>query len=287
MSWRSPTLFWATRIWMFASRPHSTESGWLTCSKASARPSNVSGGSPARRIPESSSVRISTGRRMLMRTYRTPLVMFTAGALLSIAACAVITVNVYFPEKDVKSAYKSLEEELLQTPNKEQEPAPSQAPSSHLWNRQQLLAATRAWRIALVTEAMAQDDLSRRITEEIKGYPEVVAAYKGVGGRLARLNQLREQGLVGEANNGRVTFRAGPPQVSEADTALLGEENRDREGIIHGMARAILKLTRQEGTPANLARVKTEAAETFASIRREAAKSGWWVQRPDGAWTRK
>ncbi|MCZ7625633.1 MAG: hypothetical protein M5R38_07125 [Candidatus Methylomirabilis sp.] len=160
-----------------------------------------------------------------MRTYRTPLVMFTAGALLSIAACAVITVNVYFPEKDVKSAYKSLEEELLQTPNKEQEPAPSQAPSSHLWNRQQLLAATRAWRIALVTEAMAQDDLSRRITEEIKGYPEVVAAYKGVGGRLARLNRAPRTGIGrrGEQRQGHLSRRPAAGQRGRYGAAGRGE----------------------------------------------------------------
>ena len=30
-----------------------------------------------------------------------------------IAACAIITVNVYFPEKDVKQAYKSLDDMLL------------------------------------------------------------------------------------------------------------------------------------------------------------------------------
>jgi hypothetical protein len=54
--------------------------------------------------------------------------MLTLSALFSFAACAVITVNVYFPEKDVKSAYKSLEEELLQpTPKKE---APVQPPTS-------------------------------------------------------------------------------------------------------------------------------------------------------------
>ena len=224
-----------------------------------------------------------------MRRNRKQLAMLTLSALLSFAACAVITVNVYFPEKDVKSAYKSLEEELLQpTPKKEKEEAPAQPPTSSLrQGRQPLLAVIRAWRVTLVTEAMAQDDLSRRITQEIKGYPEVIAAYRGVGQRLARLNQLRDQGLVGEAQDGKAAFRASPPQVGEAEAALLREENSDREVIINGMAKAILKLTQQEATPANLARVKTEAAETFASIRRDAAHPGWWVQLPNGTWTRK
>lgn len=223
-----------------------------------------------------------------MRTYRDLFAMLTLGTLMSVVACAQITVNIYFPEKDVKSAYRSLEEELLQTPKKEQQETPPESPRSYLQHgRQSLLAMIRAPRLTLVTEAMAQDDLSRRITEEIKGYPEVVAAYKGIGQRLPRLNQLRDHGLVGEANHGKAVFRANPPQVGEAEAALLLEENSDREVVINGMAKAILKLTRQEGTSANLARVRLQASETFASIRREAAHPGWWVQQPNGAWTRK
>ncbi|MDE2058869.1 MAG: DUF1318 domain-containing protein [candidate division NC10 bacterium] len=223
-----------------------------------------------------------------MRNHRKSLVMLALSALFSFAACAVITVNVYFPEKDVKSAYKSLEEELLQTPKKEQQEAPAEPPKSSLrQGRQPLLVMTRAWHMALVTEAMAQDDLSRRITEEIKTYPEVIAAYRGIGQRLARLNQLRDQGLVGEANDGKAAFRVSPSQVGEAEAALLREVNQDREVIINGMAKAILKLTKQEGTVANLARVKTQAAETFASIRRDAAHPGWLVQLPNGTWARK
>src|SRR5574337_1457822 len=130
-----------------------------------------------------------------MRRYRKQLTMLTLSALFSFAACAVITVNVYFPEKDVKSAYKSLEEELLQpTPKKEKDATPVEPPTSGLrQERHTLLAVIRTWRMTLVTEAMAQDDLSRRITQEIKGYPEVIAAYRGIGQRLARLNQLRDQ----------------------------------------------------------------------------------------------
>src|SRR3990172_5760651 len=37
----------------------------------------------------------------------------TLACLLILAACAVITVNIYFPEKDVKEAYKALEKELM------------------------------------------------------------------------------------------------------------------------------------------------------------------------------
>lgn len=214
------------------------------------------------------------------------LLIFTLGALLSFAACAIITVNVYFPEKDVKSAYKSLEEELLQPTPKPEDSAPPPKSGSGL-EKESLQTLAGSWHIALVTPAWAQDDLTRRITEEIKSYPEVVAAYKGRSQRLARLSQMREQGLVGEGRDGKVVLRVKSPQAGEAEAILLREENQDREVIISGMAKAILKLTQQEATSANLARVRAQASETFASLRRDEAQTGWWVQLPDGTWTRK
>ena len=42
-----------------------------------------------------------------------------AAATGLLAACAFITVNVYFPEKDVKQAYQSLDEMLLKQQPKE------------------------------------------------------------------------------------------------------------------------------------------------------------------------
>lgn len=221
-----------------------------------------------------------------MRRSRERLLLLTLSALVSVAACAIITVNVYFPEKDVKSAYKSLEDELLEPTPKKQDSGPSPSPRSQLEYRP-FYALTGTWRIAMVSEAFAQDDLARRITEEIKGYPEVVAAYKSIGQRLPQLNQARDKGLVGEANSGKVVLRAKPPQAGEAEAKLVDDENRDREVIISGMAKAILKITKQESSAANLAKVKPQASETFASLRREKAKPGWSIQLPNGTWTLK
>lgn len=221
-----------------------------------------------------------------MRRHKDRLLIVTLGALLSFAACAIITVNVYFPEKDVKAAYKSLEDELLEPTPKKPGSTTSPKPSSRLEGRS-LLAVADVWRVALVPDAFAQDDLAQRIADEIKGYPEVVAAYKGLGQRLERLNQLRDQELVGEGKDGKAVLRAKPPKVGETEAKLVEEENKDREVIISGMAKAILKLTKQESSSANLAKVKPQASDTFASLRRDKAKPGWWVQLPDGTWKRK
>jgi hypothetical protein len=223
-----------------------------------------------------------------MRHSRQPVLMLAFGVLLGIGACAIITVNVYFPEKDVKSAYRSLEDELLQpAPKKEDRPTVPSKPLSRLEQVRSLVGSARHVRITLVPDAFAQDDLSKRITEEIKNYPEVVAAYRSMGQRLERLDQLRDQGLVGEGKDGMAVLRARPPQVSDADVKLVGDENKDRVVVINGMAKAILKLTKQEATSANLASVKTQASETFASLRRDRARAGWSIQLPDGTWRQK
>jgi hypothetical protein len=206
--------------------------------------------------------------------------IFALSAVVTIAACAIITVNVYFPEKDVKSAYKSLEDELLEPTPKKKGTAPSPKPSSRL-DTAPLVAVAGHWRVSLVADAFAQDDLSQRIAGEIKNYPEVVAAYKGLAQRLAQLDELRGKGLVGEGRDGKVAVRG---KVGDADKKLIEEENADRDLIIGGMAKAILKLAKQEATSANLANAKTQASETFASLRRDKAKPGWAIQLPDGTW---
>jgi len=221
-----------------------------------------------------------------MRRHKKQLMILALSALLSFVACAIITVNVYFPEKDVKSAYNSLEDELLQPTPKKEESTPAPKPSSRL-ERRPLLTVAGPWRIAMVADAFAKEDLSRRITEEIKTYPEVLAAYKSLGQKLERLNQLRDQGLVGEGNDGKVVLRAKPPQVKEVDVKLVEEDNKDREVIMNGMAKAIVKLNKQEASASTLAKVRPQASETFASIRREKARPGWWIQLPDGTWKQK
>jgi hypothetical protein len=218
-----------------------------------------------------------------MCRHRERLVIVTLGALLSIAACAIITVNVYFPEKDVKAAYKDLEDELLQQAPEKPGPTTAPKPSSGL-DRRSLLAAGGSWRVALVAEALAQDDLSGKIADEIRKDPDVVAAYKRLGQKLGRLNELRDKGLVGEGKDGKVAVRG---QLGDADKKLVQEVNADRDMVINGMAKAILKLAKQDATAANMSNAKKQAAESFASLRRDKAKSGWPIQLPDGTWKTK
>src|SRR6516225_1348048 len=63
-----------------------------------------------------------------MKRRATMLRWLVAAACGWLAACAIITVNVYFPEKDVKQAYKSLDEMLLKQGGENKNPAEQQPP---------------------------------------------------------------------------------------------------------------------------------------------------------------
>jgi len=200
-------------------------------------------------------------------------VCVTCAFFFVVASCAVITVNIYFPEKDVKEAYKALEKELMAPEEKNREPKPEGKPQSSIL-------------FELVPSAYAQEPgLAEKISEVVKKMPEVVNAYREMGARIADTDRLRDSGLVGEGNKGMLMERekALPP----ADRNIVEMENANRRTVVNGMARAIIRINRVPENEENLKQVMPQATEQFASIRRDSAKKGWWIQIPDGNWIRK
>jgi len=201
-------------------------------------------------------------------------IRFLAAALCFImASCAVITVNIYFPEKAVQEAYKDLEKELMKQDKGTDQNREQGKPESSI-------------RFEFVGTALAQDaGLAERITETIKKMPEVVEAYKEMGARIADIDRLRDSGAVGEANSGLLLVREGT--LSPGDKKLLDAENENRKTVMKGMAQAIIKINRAQLNEDNLKQVMPQAVEQFAAIRRDSAKKGWWIQSPDGNWRKK
>ena len=207
-----------------------------------------------------------------------------AGFLL--AACAVITVNVYFPEKAAKEAYKSLDEMLLKNGQQpgpgERGPAtppgePHEKPQSHLFN----LPA-----FSFVPAAYAFDTEAETLAIELSSMPEVLQAYDRMNQRLARLKQLFSSGAVGLTNQGLVTVREKGKMTAQ-DEGLVAAENQDRKTVVTSMAKAILKLNKQKESKAAMDQVLPKAATTYADTKREAAQPGWWVQLQNGRWVQK
>jgi hypothetical protein len=201
-------------------------------------------------------------------------IRFLAAVLCFImASCAVITVNIYFPEKAVQEAYKDLEKDLMkQNKGMDQNKDHGKPESSIIFE--------------FVGTALAQDaGLAERITETIKKMPEVVEAYREMGARIADIDRLRDNGAVGEANSGLLVVREGT--LSPGDKKLLDAENENRRTVMNGMAQAIIKINRAQLNEENLKQVMPQAVEQFAAIRRDSAKKGWWIQSPDGNWRKK
>jgi len=193
--------------------------------------------------------------------------------LFTVAACAVITVNIYFPEKDVKEAYKVLEKELMAPSEKGNEEKPAGKPESSI-------------RFEFISSAHAQEaGMADKIANAVKKMPDVVNAYKEMGARITDTDRLRDSGAVGEANNGLLVERERG--LSPADKKIVDAENENRRTVINGMTRAIIRINRQPETPDNISQVKPQATQQFAAIRRDAAKKGWWIQDENGNWSRK
>ena len=193
---------------------------------------------------------------------------------LAIVSCMVVNVNVYFPAKDVKDAYKMLEEELM-TPEqgKPKEKPAEEKPQSSI-------------EFELVTSAHAQEpDLAKKIAEIVRKMPDVVNAYKNIGARLGDLDKMRESGAVGEGRDGMLAIRDEKLLTPDQRT-IMAAVNADRKTIIRGMAKAIIRINRAPENEQNLNQVMPQAVEQFAAHRRDSAKKGWWIQSPDGNWTR-
>ncbi len=199
--------------------------------------------------------------------------IFVLAFLIIMVSCAVITVNIYFPEKDVKEAYKALEEELM-TPNQEKE------------KKQPVHEPERSFRFEINSTAYAQEPgLSDKIASIVKNMPDVVQAYKEMGARIVHTDRLRDSGMVGEANNGLLVPRE--KTLVPDDKTIVTLENANRQTVMEGMAKAIVRINRLPQTEANLSQVRPQAIEQFAEIRRDSAKKGWWIQLPNGNWAKK
>ncbi|OGP95714.1 MAG: hypothetical protein A2157_06065 [Deltaproteobacteria bacterium RBG_16_47_11] len=193
---------------------------------------------------------------------------------LAVVSCMMITVNIYFPEKDVKEAYKALEKELMTPERGKPTGKPEGKPESSI-------------KFEIVPSAYAQEPgLSDKIAEIVRKMPDVVNAYKEMGARIGEMDKMRDKGAVGEGKDGMISVRDEKLLTSD-QKQIIAMENANRRTVTGGMARAIIRINRVPENEQNLNQVMPQAVEQFAAIRRDSAKKGWWVQSPDGNWTRK
>lgn len=220
-------------------------------------------------------------------------ILFPAAIAVYLVSCATITVNVYFPAEEVRQAYTNLEEEFLiddeSTDDKKNSDSKSSGnPDSRLQFSDEpviritkIVPLTRKIDLNIVDTAMATGDVTQRIETEIKKFPEVVQAFRERAARQSKINSLLDSGKVGESNKGLLVER---DSLTGEEKSVMDAENSNRKTIIEGMAKAILKINNIESSQQNISKVYPEAAEQFATSRRDVARSGWKVQLPGGQW---
>jgi len=216
---------------------------------------------------------------------------FAAALCGLLAACAVITVNVYFPEKDVKQAYKSLDEMLLKQggetrPPAEGQPAGGEEKKEEEVKPQSSLSGTR-FNLSLVAVADAAETMADELAVETSSMPEVLKAYDDLRALLPRLNTLRDNGAVGENKQGLISIR--DQGKLGGNEAVVKAVNDNRKVVITGMAKALKKITekKEPGAKVNLNDLMGKASATFADVRREEAKPGCWIELSNGRWVQK
>lgn len=210
---------------------------------------------------------------------RLTLLFFVA---LCAVACIHVVVNVYFPEAEAKGALATLEDELLNAPAPkapEGQPAPNPAPKTPKPQAllRQWFQPTALYAAGPVTE--------EQIVAQIRSMPEVIEAYRRMAARIGRVNVLRDAGLVGEGSDGLLKPRAD--LHDRKDQRTVEDENADRRSVIRGLARASVAAQGHDPSSDAVDQVLPDSAATFAALRRDKARPGWWIQQADGAWVRK
>lgn len=212
-----------------------------------------------------------------------------AGACGLLASCAIITVNVYFPEKAVKDAYKSVDEMMLKG-GSDKTPVPAKQPGDDKGKAVEEKPLSFYLRslpsFSLVAAAHAADNVSDELAVELASMPEVSRAYEEMNKNLPRLQELLSKGSVGLSSQGLIVTR-DKTGITPQDEAMLKVENESRKAIITGMAKAILKTSKQAQTKAAMDQLLGKSAATYAETKREEARPGWWMQLQNGRWVQK
>jgi uncharacterized protein YdbL (DUF1318 family) len=181
-----------------------------------------------------------------------------------------VTVNIYFPAKEVEQAADTIVEDVRGVPPKEgQKPAIEQPSGKEGQSslRQMIHGALS------VTTVMAQEAAS-------VSNPTIRALKQAMKQRYPSLQPFFSRGNIGESNAGLVEVRSTEGlslQDKGALQNLVAAENRDRESLYAEVAKAL------NIDPSLVSQVKQKFAESW----QRSCSKGWWIQQPDGSWVQK
>lgn len=195
------------------------------------------------------------------------LVLCLAGALsLAAAGCATVNIYVTFPQEKIESAAESFLMDL-------ESHAPADGSSDRREGADGLARGFSIWRPA----PLQAQTLSAELRMDS---PAISRARSGMSARLNVIGRLKDEGRVGESNEGllETVVTAGLDRAALLELRrMVEEENRDRMTVYR-------EIVRINSMPADqLATVQ----KSFAAAYRRLARPGHFVQDEKGAWERK
>jgi uncharacterized protein YdbL (DUF1318 family) len=186
----------------------------------------------------------------------------------SINSC--VTINIYFPAAAVEKAADKIVEEVWG--NKEVQPEKHKDKSEP----QSLFYKG----ISLVMSALGPGEAFAQEADINITTPAIRALKDAIKKRAGSIKPYLDRGNAGISNDGLFVIRSrkGLNLKDKADlTRLINAENKDREDLYNEIARA-------NNFPGDKI---SEIGRIFAKSWIKQAKKGWWVQAPDGQWSKK
>ncbi len=192
---------------------------------------------------------------MKMKSLR---VLFLAGVALAILSC--ITVNIYFPEAEVRKEAEAFVKDVQGADKDKKDEVKKDA-----------VAEAASFSLFPVLYAQQETEVS---TPAIRALKEAMKA------RFGQLVPHYDSGRVGILNNGYLQI-LNEDGLSLQDKSVLrklvNDENKDRKGVYAEAAKA-LKVDASQ-----VSRIEKIYGEYWIAN----AHAGWMVQKPDGSWGKK
>jgi uncharacterized protein YdbL (DUF1318 family) len=177
---------------------------------------------------------------------------------------ACVTVNIYFPAKEVEQKAQEIVDEI----RKKEPTPPSPAPPSPRSSLRDFLAGFRCAGVAFAQkEAEVSSPAIRGLKAQMKD-------------RYPRLLPFFQKGSLGEGNKGYLELKdTGGMTLQEKREVqnLMEAENADRRTLYQEVAKSL------NISPDQLLRVQRIFAEKW----QQSLLPGWWYQKEDGSWIKK
>ena len=185
------------------------------------------------------------------------LVMF--GVFCFFLSC--VTVNVYFPAKEVEKKAGDIVDDIRKMP-----------PASDPPGRPQSVLPGIQYGIGW--------EADRAYAQTTPDSPAVQALKRQMGERFTRLRPFFQKGALGEGYKGFLELRDGgslSPGEQQEVRRLVDAENRDRQVLYQEVAKS-MNITPDQS-------IKVQ--RIFADKWQQSSAPGWWIQKEDGRWMKK